>query len=208
MAEIPNLRERLAAGQQAFQESSAEGGYSNELPPDGTYQAIVKAFDFFEAKMSGDLFFKTIVTIAFDREYQGREVETIHNATDHEKLAWLKTHLARLGADVDNVPLADLISPGSQHLEALLDVPVEIAIKTSDNTDSQGVHYRNVYVNKRLGDALAAGGPGVTGGPRVGGRIEQPDAQQAAAPEVPADTSGFAQAPVGPGGTADDDIPF
>lgn len=202
MAEIPNLRERLAAGQQAFENAPADGGgYASELPPDGTYQAIVKAFDFFEGRKSGDVFFKTVLTIAFDREYQGREAETIHNATDPDKLAWLKTHLSRLGAPVDEVPIQDLIAPGSDHLAALLDVPVEIAVKTSDNTDENGVHYRNVYVNKRLGDALADGGPGVVGGPRVGGRIEQPDS------EAPADTSDFVEVPAGPAPT-DDDIPF
>lgn len=200
MTEIPNLRERVAAGQQAFENAPADGGYSSDLPPDGTYQAIVKGFDFFEGKKSGDVFFKTVTTIAFDREYQGREAETIHNITDPEKLAWVKTHLSRLGADVDNVELADLVAPGSEHLTALLDVPVEIAIKTSDNTDENGAHYRNVYVNKRLGDALAGD---VVGGPRVGGRIEQPGG------DAPADTAGLEQQPAAAGaGRSDDDIPF
>lgn len=203
MSEIEGLQERLREGEESFKKAPADGGFSTELPPDGEYQAVVKKFDFFESKKSGDAFLKTVLEIAFDREWQGTEVETIHNLTDPEVLesGWLKTHLKRLGADVDELELS-AVSPGSELLGSLLDVPVAIAIKTSDRTNDQGEPYRNVYLNKRLGDPLQGGSTGVAGGPMEGGKVQAPES------EVPADEAGLDKSGTGAESKDDEEIPF
>lgn len=123
----------------------------DELPEDGDYQAIVEEFDSFESK-AGDLFLKTIMRIAHDPIYEGWKAWTLHNLTDPERFGWLKKHLTALGADVDALE-ADF-SKLDDVLRAVLDVPVEIAIRTSKNKDSNGNNYRNCYVNGRLGGPI------------------------------------------------------
>lgn len=194
MTEIENLQDRLKGGNDAFKAASADGGFSVDWPPDGTYQGLVRKFDFFEGKKSGDVFVKTVLEVAHDREHQGREVETIHNLTDPERMDWLKTHLSRLGAPVDEIDLTD-VAPGSQLLAELLDTPVEFVIKTADRkNEDTGENYRNVFVNKRLGDPL---NPGVLGGPMSGGKVQSQS-------DVPADDSDLTPQQV----EADERIPF
>lgn len=197
MAEIENLQERLRDVADDFKKAPVDGGgeFVKDWPPDGTYQGLIRSFDFFEAKKTGDAFLKTEIEVAFDREWKGKTVETIHNLTDADRMSWLKTHLARLDVPVDDDAFdITSIGPGSQILEGLLDVPVEFAIKTSDKEDANGNPFRNVYVNKRLGDSLGD----VAGGPMSGGKVQS---------DVPADQAGFDDPPANDPDD-DDDIPF
>lgn len=147
---IDNLTDRLARMQTAFNEAKEpSGGF--ELPPDGDYQALVHGFDFLE--FSDVAFLKTELQIHNDPEYAGAQASTVHNLEDPDKLGWLKQHLAILGVDVANFDLTE-IRPGSQTLTRILDTPVEITIKTSTKTNKDGVPYRNVYVNRSLGEPL------------------------------------------------------
>lgn len=197
MTDINDLEGRLAAMQEAFNDAPTDSGSITELPPDGEYQALVKSFDVFESK-AGDLYLKTVLEVAFDREYAGREAPTIHSLDDPDRIKFLKTHLSRLGADVENLDMRE-VRPGSELLTSLLDVPVAIAVRTSSKTDANGVPYRNVYLNERLGNPMNANGAGVVGGPMLGGKVQQP------ATDVPADTEGLEQAPAP---HAEDDPPF
>lgn len=168
---IDNLEERLAAMQPHFDQASTDTG-PGSLPPDGDYQALVKRFDFFEAKSSGQAFLKTELEIVHDRDYAGREAEVVHNLEDPDRINWLKRHLSTLGADVEGLDLRQ-VRPGSQLLEALLDTPVEITIKTSDRRDKDGNPYRNVYVNRKLGEPITD--VPVTADPVPAGAATDPD---------------------------------
>lgn len=154
---IDNLEDRLAKMQPAFQQASADTGSPFDPPPDGDYQALVKRFDFFESK-AGQAFLKTEMEVVHDPHYSGREASVVHNLEDPDRINYLKRHLAILGADVDALDLR-LVRPGSVVLEALCDTPVEITVKTSDRTDKDGNPYRNVYVNRRLGDPVRSDVP-------------------------------------------------
>jgi hypothetical protein len=155
---LDDLPDRLAKMQGAFNDAPADSSGPFDLPPDGDYQALVRRFDFFEAKASGQAFLKTELEVANHPEHAGRSAETVHNLEDPAKIEYLKRHLATLGADVEQLDLRE-VRPGSPTLEALCDTPVEITIKTSDKTDRDGNPYRNVYVNKRLGDPLRSDVP-------------------------------------------------
>lgn len=154
---IDNLEERLAAMQPAFTEASADTGSPFEPPPDGDYQALVKRFDFFESK-AGQAFLKTEMEVVHDQAYNGREVSVVHNLEDPERINYLKRHLDILGADVKGLDLR-LIRPGSELLGSLCDTPVEITVKTSDRVDKDGKPYRNIYVNRRLGEPIRSDVP-------------------------------------------------
>jgi hypothetical protein len=177
---VDNLEDRLKAMQAPFQQAPIPDSGGKSMPPDGKYQGLVKGFDFFESNSTGHLFLKTILEVALHPDHTGAEVETVHNLEDPARIEWAKGHLATLGLDVDQLDLGSL----QGELEKVLDVPVEFQIKTSDKKNADGIPYRNVYVNKRLGDPM----------PRAQG-------------DVPADTEGLAEEPVG-AGKATDDIPF
>lgn len=195
---VDNLEERLARQQEEYANvPAASNGEPDELPPDGDYQALVRAFDFFESK-AGTAYFKIELEIALDPEYKGRSVDVIRQLEprleqDQEswrkQLSFLKGDLKTLGVPVDT-PLTE-IRPGSDVLRAVLDVPVEIAIRTSQSINQKtGQPYRNVYINERLGEPMRAGGG-----------------------DVPPDTSGLPQqqtlaAPAAAAAGNDNDIPF
>jgi hypothetical protein len=145
---VSDVTTRLQAMNDAWQQAEIpEGGY--ELPPDGDYQAVVERFDWFEANSNGHLFLKTEMRISSGAS-SGAEVQTIHDVEDPERLGWLKRHLSTLG--VEDGPLNTL----EQRLAPVAGTPVEIRIKTSTKTNADGIPYRNVYVNKRLGAPGAA----------------------------------------------------
>jgi hypothetical protein len=130
--------------QQAWAQAPKESsGYVQEWPPDGTYQALVRAFDDFEGK-DGTEYVKTIFDIT-GPSHEGMPVEIINAKNVPERLGFLKEHFYLLGADVDSLGLDD-IGPGSQARAELLDVPVELTVKTSKKTDASGQPYRNAYL--------------------------------------------------------------
>jgi hypothetical protein len=136
-----NVADRLETMNDAWNDAPELG--TNSLPPDGNYQAKVERFDFIESKQSHNL---TLITkfVVTNGEHAGREAPVFHDLEDPERLGWAKGHLSLLG--LENVsPLSTL----EERLAEVLDTPVEIRI-TSKEKD--GKTYRNVYLNKRLGD--------------------------------------------------------
>jgi hypothetical protein len=156
------IAERLAGMDDAY-ENVTDG-----RPEEGTYQAIIERFDFFEAKKTGDLFMKTELRIVHDQDWDGAQVAAIHNLTDEDKIRWTKKYLAVIG-------YLQLMT----NLDSFVGVPVEIAVKYSDKVDEFGDNYQNVWVNRRLGEAV---------GPST---------------DVPGNTASFATTPVD-----DSDVPF
>lgn len=150
--EQAELEQHLAALNAPFKEASADTGSAFDLPPDGDYQALVKRWDYFRGK-SGQWFLKCELEVCHDPNYNGRQADVINNISDPDRASWLKKTLATLGADVENLDTTTL-RPGSPILEALCDTPVEITVKTSDKTNAEGQPYRNVYVNRRLGEPI------------------------------------------------------
>lgn len=155
---IDNLEERLAAMQDSFNEAPSDISSPFDPPPDGDYQALVKRFDFFESKTTNHAFLKTELEVVHDPQYTGREASVVHDLEDPDRVNWLKRHLAILGADVESLDLRQ-VRPGSELLEALCDTPVEITVKTSDRLDKDNKPYRNVYVNRKLGDPIRSDVP-------------------------------------------------
>jgi hypothetical protein len=152
MSEL-DVTNRLKDMNSAYQEAEAPEGGSYELPPDGDYQAVVERFDWFEAKSGeGHLFLKTEMRVA-NGPHSGASVDTVHDVEDPERLGWLKRHLTTLG--VKDGPLSTL----EKRLADVVGVPVEVRVKTSTKTNADGIPYRNVYANKRLGDPGATPTP-------------------------------------------------
>lgn len=143
--------DRLGHMDGAYDSAPIAGGV-DDLPPDGDYQVVIDRFDFIESNKNGRLYLKTIGTVAVG-PHKGRQVSTLHDLEDPDRLKYLKRHLSTM--EVEPVSL--------RHLEAslagALDVPFLVAIKTT----SDG--YRNVYFNQKLG-----------------GPINRPDAGPASAP--------------------------
>lgn len=152
-----DVAKRLEAMQAGWGEAKAEFVPGDRVP-DGTYETVIKDFDFFEGKngqAAGKLFIKTVFEVRHHATLNGAEASAIHNLEDPERFGYVKRHFSKLGVEVDDLPMTEL-RPGSDTLKALLDVPVEIAVKSSDKTDVNGVPYQNVYVNQRLGDSLGS----------------------------------------------------
>jgi hypothetical protein len=142
----PTLIHRLKMMQQQFDEAEVGGGYGDPLSgiEDGDYQARVESFDLFQGKKNpDDWFLKTFFSIQHDAELAGRELTTLHNIADPDKIGFLKDHLHGLGVDVTQLDLTD-IYPGSDLLNSLLDVPVLVGVYTNKKG------YRNVVVRQRL----------------------------------------------------------
>ena len=150
--------DRLSSVQDAFDKASDTDPDPFALPEPGDYGATVDSFDIIDS--SKGLLFKTTLTIINDQQYAGRQVDTIHNLEDQKRIDYLKSHLAKLGANTAGIRLAEDLRPGSDFLRGLLDVVVEIAIKDSKkinpNTDKP---YRNVFVNQRIGSVSDIPGP-------------------------------------------------
>ena len=131
--------DRLSSVQDAFDKASDTDPDPFALPEPGDYGATVDSFDIIDS--SKGLLFKTTLTIINDQQYAGRQVDTIHNLEDQKRIDYLKSHLAKLGANTAGIRLAEDLRPGSDFLRGLLDVVVEIAIKDSKkvnpNTDSR-----------------------------------------------------------------------
>lgn len=149
MTPIDNLADRLAGLNTDWQDAKT---FNKVWPPDGDYQALVHRFDFFEGGAANHAFLKTELEVQHDDEWQGTSVETIHDLEDPDRLGFLKQHLHVLGLDLDDFSQLEV------RLSEVLDVPVQIRIKTSDKKNSDGEHYRNVFVNERLGGPVRSGG--------------------------------------------------
>lgn len=138
---MTDIQERLAAMDDAFESAPADGGSKYDLPPDGTYRGQVKRFDFPLLEGEKVLYLKTEIVVTQPEEFAGREVSTIHNLENPDRLSWVKKHLTILGyqGTLSELPvkLGETVGRG-----------VEFVIKTGTKTDSDGNPYRNVYINK------------------------------------------------------------
>lgn len=133
--------DRLAQMDAAYDSATAGA----VLPPDGEYQAVIDRFDFLESPKNGRLYLKTIATVAVGPQ-QGKQVSTLHDLEDPERLGYLKKHLSVL--EVEPASLRNL----EESLSSALDCPFLVAVKT---TLKGGETYRNVYFNQRLGGPLS-----------------------------------------------------
>ena len=130
--------DRLSSVQDAFDKASDTDPDPFALPEPGDYGATVDSFDIIDS--SKGLLFKTTLTIINDQQYACRQVDTIHNLEDQKRIDYLKSHLAKLGANTACIRLAEDLRPGSDFLRGLLDVVVEIAIKDSKKVNPNIVH--------------------------------------------------------------------
>jgi hypothetical protein len=157
---MTDYADRLAEMDEAYE------NVSDKPYDEGTYQGVIRRFDFFDSKRTGDVFLKTEIAFAHQPEYEGQEVEAIHNLTAPDKLKWTKRFLSIIGYDG---PLSQIVTGA---LEPFVGLPVEFAIQYSDKKNDWGDYYMNVYVNRRLGELT---------GPST---------------DVPADTASFHTTPV------------
>jgi hypothetical protein len=143
----PTLIHRLKMMQDQFDNAQVGGGYDrDELEgiEDGDYQTRVESFDLFQGKKNPEHWFlKTFFSIQHDAELAGRELTTLHNIADPDKIGFLKDHLHGLGVDVSQLDLTD-IYPGSDLLNSLLDAPTLVGVYTNKKG------FRNVVVRQRL----------------------------------------------------------
>lgn len=171
---IDDFESRMAQLDDTFKNAPSDGGgFFNELPEPGTYQAILRAVDFFEQKNPPNCaFLKIIYEVVFDPKYNGAEVEMVYNLEPQKvsrpeevqmKLGFLKSDLKKLGVDVDSDDFSlTMVRPGGDIWDQVFDVPVELAIKDSKKLNEQtGRPYRNAYLNTRTGDPLPKGAAGM-----------------------------------------------
>jgi hypothetical protein len=127
---------------QALLEASADvelNDYGKEVP-DGTYPATIYAVEFTESKTSGNLMFKWEFVYGEDCEYANRHEWKYTVLNKPENMKRLTTDLEKFGIECTSIERI------KEQLENLLDVPVDITIKSSESK-SNGQIYRNISVN-------------------------------------------------------------
>ena len=127
---------------QALLEASADvevADYSQEVP-DGTYPATIYAVEFTESKTSGNLMFKWEFVYGDACEYANRHEWKYTVLNKPENMKRLITDLEKFGIECTSIERI------KEQLENLLDVPVDITIKSSESK-SNGQIYRNISVN-------------------------------------------------------------
>lgn len=142
---------RLASLDDEWDTAPADTGQGP--PPPGVYQARVEKLLLEVNERTDHVQLKTVLEIAHG-EQEGRTAICWHDLEDPDRFRWAKSHLVNLGLDPG--PLSTL----EGRLPAALDSVVEINVKQSTATDSEGRRYTNTYVNKLLeqgsGPALQA----------------------------------------------------
>ena len=127
---------------QALLEASADvevNDFGQEVP-DGTYPATIYAVEFCESKTSGNLMFKWEFVYGDDCDYTNRHEWKYTVLNKPENMKRLITDLEKFGIECTSIERI------KEQLENLLDVPVEITIKSSESK-SNGQIYRNISVN-------------------------------------------------------------
>jgi hypothetical protein len=180
------IEDRLAALDGDFKAAKepSRGGGSWMPDEDGDYQVIVERFDTFTNKAKTALFLKAELKIANDREYDGQVMEKVWELDNPDRMGYLKRDLRTMGLnpDDDDFSFGNLLT----ELESVLDVPLMVAVVTSDRMNEKtNEYYRNIYINQRLGAPL-----------------RRDDVERTGASDVPATV------PAGSGVADDDDIPF
>ena len=127
---------------QALLEASADvevADFSKEVP-DGTYPATIYAVEFTESKTSGNIMFKWEFVYGDACEFANRHEWKYTVLNKPENMKRLTTDLEKFGIECTSIERI------KDQLENLLDVPVEITIKSSESK-SNGQIYRNISVN-------------------------------------------------------------
>jgi hypothetical protein len=153
-----------------WREAEVDTGSSKyEMPEPGIYYATFIDWDYFNKEATGDVSLISKFEITHDEKYAGREVSTFHSLTDAESFGYTKGHLAKLGVNVEETSLAEILRPGNATLAGLVGTRVEIDIVDAKKIDPKtNKPYRNAYLR---------------------GRVEG---------DVPVDTSGLGQQPTNP----------
>ena len=141
---IQALQQQLREAQADFDKAPVGGADELAGIEDDDYQCRLESFDIFQGKKNPSHFFlKTFFSIQNHSELGGRELTTLHNIVQPDKLGFLKDHLHALGVDVEGFDLS-AIYPGSELLEGLVDGWYVVGVYTN----AKG--YRNVVVRQRL----------------------------------------------------------
>ena len=113
----------------------------NDDLPDGVYQASIDSVSIGRSKGSGRLQLEWSLVV-IEGDYRGRWIFRYSGLGSEENLRFLKKDLTKCGVSLDRI--SDL-----QHrLRDLLDVVVEVELKTKA---SNGKQYQNSYIVRRLG---------------------------------------------------------
>lgn len=123
---------------QSLLEASADvqlGEFTNV--PDGTYEAEIYAVEFCESKSRNFMFKWEFI---YTKDYEGQREWKYTVLNKPENMKRLVTDLEKFGINCSS--MASIRS----ELEHLLDVPVELTIKTSVSK-ANGNEYRNISVN-------------------------------------------------------------
>jgi len=108
---------------------------------DGTYQTQVDTVEIVWSKKEPRRRMVKWSLRVLNPPYENRLVWK-YNSIEREKLGWLKSDLGLAGLKLDK------LSELPRRLHELLDVPLEIRLKTS--TGKNGQDYQNCYFNRRL----------------------------------------------------------
>lgn len=158
------LKAKLEALDAEFKD--APTGFDN-LPEDGTYQALLKSIDTFEGKQDSTSYLKLVFEVAHDPKYKGTEIDKVYTwipdpympeEQKAKRLGAFKKDLQTLGIDTNSEDFSyTAVYPGSSFWDDLLDVPVELAIKRSERINEKtGMPFVNVWLNERLGASLGS----------------------------------------------------
>jgi hypothetical protein len=129
---------------------------TNENVPDGTYNVTVFRVEFKATKMTG----KPILAwefVVLDGEHAGRHIFKNHVVASDDNASYLARDFKTCGITLEKT------SQAAQHLEDLLDLKLQVQVKTSKAVDKDGNHYVNCYIQKRIsGSDVAHPEPKIT----------------------------------------------
>ncbi len=141
---------RLAALDQQWAAAPVDAG--SGPPPPGDYIARVEKVLIELNERTKHLQLKTVLVVA-QGDYTGRASICWHDLEDVDRFRYAKAHIATLGLPVE--PLSTL----ETRLVQALDAVVEIRVKQSTQTDSEGRPYLNTYVNRLVQSTAARQAP-------------------------------------------------
>jgi hypothetical protein len=154
MTSIPDLEQRLAQVQAAFDAAPAEGPSQFDPPPDGDYQTLLHEYDFFEGGDPKQAFMKIRFQIQHHPEHAGHFIEKVYTIETEDGVGYLKSDLHRMGVNVEGFQLSR-IATGELQSETL-DLPLLIRVKRPGKLNRKGKEIVNVWIQQRLGDPVRA----------------------------------------------------
>lgn len=116
--------------------------------PDGKYQVRIDRASFKQSNATGD-WGLNLEMVVLSGEHEGRYIFKWSNLEDTERLGYLKADLTTLG-------YSGLLSELEDNLAQLLDVKLEVQLKSKAGKTDPSKTYQNCYLNKNLGSQPAA----------------------------------------------------